>query len=221
MQTFIEVSYDYHTTAYSIRKALAELSEHTMLSYDCEAQSQYSLEEKAEAKLLLKDSIDDLSPEDIRLCKLVAGSNGLSYPEIVKTTHFIFGTSESHSVILIANDMKTEQIIRDWLVAYTGKLLIHNALFDLKQVYLTTGKFPIDFEDTQLLAKTYLNHTETWKANSGLKHLMAQYYDPRWEHIETYDIVDYKDPDFLRYCAVDGAATWKLYHQLLEHKEAS
>ena len=219
MQTYIDVNYKVYSTRYFISKALKDLEQHSLLSYDCETQSRYSLDEKAEAKQLLKEHINDMDAEEVRHCKLIAKSSGLSYPTIIKTTHFIFGISESEAVVLIANSDQDELLICNWIVKYTGKLLIHNSLFDLKIVYHRTGKFPTDYEDTQLLAKSYLNHTETWKANSGLKHLMSGYYDPKWEMIDTYDVVDYKDTDFLRYCAIDGAATFKLYQQLLEYKE--
>ena len=212
LNSYIEVTYKAYATSYSINKALKELNTRVLLSYDCETQSIYSLEEREEAKCLLKES--NMEPSDIRLSKLVAKSSGLSYPSLVKVTHFIFGISNHESVILIAHDRKTEMIIFDWMIAYRGKLLIHNSLFDLKIVYERTDKLPNDYEDTQLLAKTFLNHTEDWKAKTGLKHLMASQYDPKWELIDTYDIQDYKDEAFLRYCAIDGAATFKLYEEL-------
>jgi hypothetical protein len=45
---------------------------------------------------------------------------------------------------------------------------------------------------------------------------MSEYYDPRWQEIESYDIQDYKNEAFLRYSAIDGAATFKLWDMLQE-----
>ena len=216
MNEFIKVDYEVHATQYSIMKALDKLNTKPILSYDCETQSQYSLEERAEAKDLLKNHIDELTPEDRKLCKLVSKSSGLSHPKITKVTHFIFGLSEDYSVILIAYTPTVENLICEWVANYKNKLVVHNSLFDLKIVHYHTHGFPIDIEDTQLLARCLINHTKDWECKTGLKHLMSEYYDPRWQEIESYDIQDYKNEAFLRYSAIDGAATFKLWNMLQE-----
>ena len=189
-----------------------------MLSLDFEVQSIYTLDERAEAKELLKCCTDDMVGEDIRLSKLVGNSSGLSHPKITKVTHVIFGLSESEAIIFVVNGPKTELMIMNWIVDFKGKLLIHNSLFDLKLVHHRTGRFPIDFEDTQLLAKCLINNTQDWHARTGLKHLMGEHYDPRWvTSIESYDIIDFKNDAFLRYCSIDGASTFKLWNLLQEH----
>ena len=208
------VTYSVYSTAYGIRKALKALKDVPLMSYDCEVRSKYSVRERAEAKELLKCCKEEMLPEDTILCKLVANSSGLSYPAITKVTHFIFGLSETHSEIMVTDDPKVEQMILEWVADFTGKLIIHNSTFDLKIVYQRTGRLPIDYEDTQLLAKCYMNHVDTWKANTGLKELMGMYYDARWTEVDDYDVEDYKDEDFLRYCAIDGSATYKLWQQL-------
>lgn len=217
MKEYIKVNYEFHTTLYSINKALKKLESYDILSLDFEAQSVYSLKERAEAKDLLKQYSEDMSPDDIRLSKMVARSSGLSNPRISKVTHVIFGLSNHESVVLVVNGYKSLKAIMDWIVNYPGKLIIHNSLFDLKIVHYWTNKLPKDFIDTQLLTKTVINHTENWKAKSGLKDLMSGHYDPRWCEIESYDIQDFKNEAFLRYSAIDGAATYKLYEELQEH----
>ena len=143
---------------------------------------------------------------------MVAVSNsGLSYPELIKVTHFVFGISESESVIIICNDTITELKVWNWLSKFKGKLLIHNTLYDLKIMHNRIGVVPEDYEDTQLLAKCLINHALAWKAKVGLKELMADDYDPGWTLIDDYEPEDLKDPRFLRYAAIDGAATFKLW----------
>lgn len=217
MKHTIEVSYTYYTTRFSISKVLATLEEVHTLALDFETQAQYSLEERAEAKLLVKKHQDELSSEDLRLSKVVANCSGLSHPKIVKITHVIFGLSESEAIIIIINDHKAQKQVLEWIVQYKGKFLIHNSLFDLKLVHYHTGKLPKDVEDTQLAARCLINHTQDWHCKTGLKHLMGGYYDPKWTLIDSYDIQDYKDEAFLRYCAIDGASTFKLWEQLQEH----
>ncbi len=213
MLEHIQVSYKLYTTQYGIKTALESLNSASMISFDLETQSLYSLEEKAEAKDLLKG---DLSYQDTKLCKLAARSSGLSNPRLIKVTHFIFGLSQDESIICIANNRKTEVMIFNWLATYKGKVLIQNALFDLKIMYERINKLPADYEDTQLLAKSLINNVDDWQAKTGLKHLMSSYYDPKWELIETYDIQNYKDENFLRYASIDGAATFKLWEDIQE-----
>ncbi len=202
----IKVNYETYSTDFTIQKALHKLDNLPMISFDTETQSLYSLEEKAEAKELLKSN---LSYEDKKLCKLVARSSGLSNPRLIKVTHFIFGLSRSESIICIANNRKTEEMIFNWLSKYKGKVLVWNSLFDLKIMYERVNKLPIDYEDPMLLLKTLVNDVDEWNSKVGLKDFMGQYYDNKWTLlVDTYDIVDYKNKDFLHYCAIDGCATY-------------
>ena len=218
MNKHINVSYDLYTTRYGILRTLDELYARKTLSFDTEVQSVYNIDERNEAKELLKCCQDERSPEDVRLSKLVANSSGLSHPKITKVTHFQFGLSEDEAVIFICRDMDTELLVWNWLAEWEGKLLVHNAGFDLKIMHERTGKFPKDFEDTQLLAKCLINDADDWKARTGLKHLMGEYYDPKWQELDDdgYDVVDYKNEAFLRYCAIDVGSTYKLYTMLME-----
>lgn len=216
MHNFIHVNFKFYTTKYSIIKALDKLKAKSILSLDFEVQSIYSVEERTEAKELVKKYQNDLSSEDLRLSKVVANCSGLSHPSITKVTHAIFGLSEDTAQVMVINDKKTEQYIMEWIADFKGKFIIHNSLFDLKIVHYKTGRFPIDFDDTQLLARTLINHTQDWECKTGLKHLMSGYYDVKWQMIESYDIVDLKNKEFLRYCAIDGAATMKLWNDLQE-----
>jgi len=166
----IKVDFKVFATRFSIQKQLDKMSSIPALSFDTETQSKYSKEDKEEARNLLKKSIDDLSPEDIRHCKLAIRSSGLSYPDIVKITHFQFGFNDHESVVFIAYDEVTEKMICDWVAEYKGKLLIYNTLFDLKLIYHRTGgKLPLDIEDTQLLARTLVNDADDFQCRTGLK----------------------------------------------------
>jgi hypothetical protein len=216
--SIIKVTYDLCLTSYAAQKKLKELSNIPVLGFDTETRSVYTNAEIQKAKDLLKDE-ESIPVESRPLVKLTARSSGLSYPLITKTTHFIFGLSESHSVIIVTNTVSEELLVWYWLSQYQGKLLIHNAVFDLKTMAVRVGMLPKDYEDTQLLAKTFINNAENWKAKTGLKELMGGYYDPKWSLYNQYDIENYKDIDFLQYMAVDGAAVYKLWFQLQTYKE--
>jgi len=213
--SFIVVSYRVYSTLYNINKVLRELNTYSVLGFDVETRSIYTQEEIKEAKVLLKHP-ELVSPEYLIAIKQVARANGLSTPRLIKTTHFIFGISHTYSIILIAQDAKTEMALWYWVVNYPGKLLVHNTGFDLKICYQRTGKLPIDYEDTQLLAKTYINDAENWKAKVGLKVLMGNQYDPKWSLFEDYNVKNLKDKKFLDYAAIDGAAVQLLWEQMNE-----
>jgi len=217
MNKYIHVNYKLYNTDFTIQKALRNLNDLPMISFDLETQSLYSLEQKKEAKDLLKG---DLSYEDTKLCKLVARSSGLSNPRLIKATHFIFGISKDEAIICIANNRKTEVMIFEWLSKFKGKILIWNSLFDLKIMYERVNKLPIDYEDPMLLLKSLINDVDTWQAKVGLKDFMGSYYDPKWTLlVETYDIIDYKDKNFLNYCAIDGCAAyhgWEIIQEKLD-----
>jgi hypothetical protein len=202
---------------YTINKMLKTLNLRDIISFDVETRSVYSKANIAEAKNLLK-SPELVHPDYVVFLKQVARSSGLSFPSLIKTTHFIFGTSKSDAVVIIAHDKKTEIVLWNFVVNFKGKLLIHNAGFDLKICHQRTNRFPVNFEDTQLLAKCYINHCDTWKSKVGLKSLMGSYYIPKWSLFEDYDVKNLNNQDFLTYASIDGAATYYLYELLLDEK---
>ena len=214
---FIEVSYKVYSTAWHIQKQLKLLEDCLMLSFDTETRSVYPKAEREEAKLLLKGN--NLNRKTKKFLLQVENSSGLSYPSLVNVTHWILGLSESEVVILISDNVTTETLIANWVVNFKGKLLIHNALFDLKLLYHRTGKFPVDYVDTQLLAKTFINHVNVWQAKTSLKELMGEYYPPSWALYNNYEVENLKDPKFLTYCSYDGSGTFKLYEMLEQHIE--
>ncbi len=211
----IHVDFSVFTTRYHIEKALAVLTRHEVLSFDTETKGVYTKQERAEAITLLKDQN---LPVDIKqIALLVANNSGLSFPVLLSVTHFVFGTSEKHSVLIICDNPQLEYRIWDWISKYKGKLLLHNTLFDLKIMYNRIRRLPLNYEDTALLAKSLLNNAHIWKSKVGLKELMADHYDPAWSIFEEYEPDNLKEPKFLNYAAIDGAATFKLWADMQIH----
>lgn len=213
--SYIEVTYDVCSSSWKSRQVLKKLATYPLLSFDTETRPVYSKEERAEANKLLKQ---ENLPRDVKkLLSLSSNTSGLSFPSLINVTHFIFGISNSESVIIVTQYPHEEFLIWNWLAAYKGKLLIHNTLFDLKIMYHRIHKFPQDFEDTQLLAKVLINNADIWKSKVGLKELMGSYYDPQWTLIDSYEPENLKDPKFLRYASIDGAAVIKLWEDTQEY----
>ena len=209
----IHVDFKVYNTDFTIKKALKELDNRELIAFDLETQSLYSKENRAEARGLLKEGV---SNEYMKFCKLVARSSGLSNPRLIKCTHFIIGLSRSESVIMISRSRKTEEMIFNWLAEFKGKVLVWNSLFDLKIMYERVSKLPEDYEDPMLLLKSLINDVSDWETKVGLKDFMGTYYDPRWALDTNYDNEDFKDKDFLRYCSIDGAATFYGYEIIQE-----
>ena len=215
----IKVNFEVHANKWHIDKALEELSKYNLLSFDTEVAGVYSKAERAEAEKYLKG--EDLPVNSRSLALQVAANSGLSFPSLVSVTHFVFGTSEDSSVILICSNPQLELHIWNWIAEYEGKLIVHNTLFDLKIMYHRIGKLPKDYEDSQLLAKCLTNNVEVYKSKVGLKDLMGSYYDSSWSLYDNYEPDNLKDPKFLEYCAIDGSSTIKLWYDIQEHMGTS
>lgn len=211
----IHVDFQVVSTRYHIDKALQDLWTRPMISFDTETRGVYPPEERAVAVLALKQ--DDLPIDQRRLASLVANNTGLSFPDIVRVTHFVFGVSIHESVIIICDNDRLEMYLWDWVSRYPGTFLIHNTMYDLKIMYNRIKKLPLQYEDTALLAKCLLNNADVWKSRIGLKELMSEDYDPSWPLIEDYEPVNLRDPKFLKYASIDGAATFKLWEDMQEH----
>lgn len=212
----IAVEYDLYSSDYNIRKKLPKLlASFDVLSFDTECRSVYSKEERAEATNYLKDS--HTSDPLYKQARVVAESSGLSYPSLVNVTHFIFGESRSKSHVIVCTSPELEMFIWKEIAKFGGKLLVHNSLFDLKIMYERIGTLPKDFVDTALIVKSMINHVDIWKAKVGLKDIMGDHYDPKWQLMNDYEPDDLKLKSFLMYAAVDGCSTFYL-HELIQEE---
>lgn len=214
----IKVTYDVAATRFNIKKTIKRLSEKSVMSFDTETSGVYPKQDRKLAQKLL-DKDPDLTIDQIKSYRLVAGNSGLSFPSLVSTTHFIFGLSNSHSVILIPDSSHTEMEIWEFVAYHEGLFLIHNALFDLQIMYNRIKKLPKNYVDTAIISKCFVNHVDVWKAKVSLKEMMKDQYDPSWSLYDNYEPENPKDPKFLRYCAIDGAATFNLWEEIEDHRK--
>ncbi len=211
---FIQVDYAWSSTSWGITQMLKKLEDIPLLSFDTETAGVYTKSERKQAEKLLEGVI---TPKQRTEYSMVAHNSGLSYPSLVRTTHFIFGLTNYFSVVLVTPTMNEEMLVWKWLKTYKGHLVIHNSLFDLKIMYHRVKAFPMHYTDTALLAKCLINNANNYKALIGLKELMGSYYKPAWSLYEAYEPDDLLNPEFMEYCATDGASVIKLYEELQEH----
>jgi hypothetical protein len=207
------VTYAVYSTPWAINDALVRLGTNPMMSFDIETSGLYSKEQRKEAIKLLDKDLDTYHH---KLVSVVANNSGLSFPEITRTTHFVFGLCRQTAVVIVVPNRHMELLVWNWLRNYRGKLLIHNALFDLKMMYHRVGDLPNDYDDTMLMLKVLINNSDVWKSKTGLKEIMGEYYPPAWSVFNEYEPEDPKDESFLEYAAIDGAATYHLYELILE-----
>lgn len=214
----IDVKYTLYASNYAIRTKLPKLLlKHKLLSFDVETRSVYKKENRDEAKEYLKTV--NTSDNYYKQARVVAEASGLSYPSIVKTTHFIFGESRDTAHVIVCTTPEQELFVWNLVADYNGKLLVHNSLFDLKICFQRTGRMPKDFIDTALMVKSMINHVNIWKCKTGLKVLMGEYYCLKWSLMNDYEPENLKNEDFLMYGATDGCATVYLYELILEELE--
>ena len=213
----IHVNTRVYSNKWHINKVLKELEQYSILGFDTETKGIYSKKERKEAKEYLKQN--NIPIENKRIALQIAENCGLSFPSLISVTHFVFGLTEDETIILICDDPKLELYIWNWIATYPGLFLIHNTLYDLKIMYHRLKMFPIRYEDTQILAKCLTNNVDVWRSKVGLKDLMGSYYDPSWSLFEEYEPDDLKDPKFINYAGIDGAATVKLWNDIQEYIE--
>lgn len=208
------VSYQVYSTPWSIHQKLAELIDEPKMAFDIETKGLYAKEQRKEALALIGE---DLDVKNHGLVSVVANNSGLSFPTLITTTHFIFGLSRQTAIVLIPPNRHMELRIWDWVHKYRGKLLIHNTMFDLKVMYSRIGVLPYDYDDTALMLKTLINNSDVWKAKVGLKEVMGIHYPATWALFDQYEPDDPKEPKFVEYAAIDGAATYYLHELILEN----
>lgn len=215
MSDHIKVSYELLSSSWNIDSRLRTLANYPLLAFDTETKGLYTKEQRKSAQQCLNTMV---LPRKLRkTTSVVANNSGLSFPTITSTTHFIFSHEKDSSYIFVTDTYQKEMQVWNWLCKFKGVLIIHNALFDLKTMYVRTGHLPIHYEDTQHMLKTLINNADSWKAKVGLKDVMGSYYKPSWALYDKYEPDDLKDKDFLEYCAIDGAATYHLYQNIMEH----
>jgi len=212
----ITVTYKSTRNAFIASQYLDEIRQHPIFSWDLEVAVRYTPEETAHFMARLEeDNVPKM--ERIQLQSKLDAS-ALGHPSHCQVTHCSMSVNDHEAYVFILDNTSISKLIFQFLVTTTQKQIIHNASYDFRHIHYHTGQFPIDYEDTQILAKTLVNHVETYKANTGLKDLMSHAYGGKWSlSSDAFDISNMYEPWFLHYCAIDSASVYKLYHDLRQY----
>lgn len=194
-------------------QTLREISEHhSLVACDFEAASKYTDTQKELMRLQLADMQEGTL--DYHHLKQQIDSSGLSHPSLVRITHFSLAISETEAYVVIITNSKMQNILLNWLVTTEVTQIWHNASFDFRLIYYHTRKFPLNYEDTQILAKTLLNHVNNQKSMTGLKHLMGYKYGAWAVSEDNFNQAQMFEEHVLHYAATDACATYALWNEI-------
>jgi len=214
MNPFRKVDWVHYTTLPQVKQALANLPANKPIAADFEAASIYSKEEVVAAKDYREELDVPFRDPELVYLNQVTTSDGLSHPSLIQITHMSIATSEYDSFVIVFNPEIHEYVL-NWIVTTEIKQIWHNLGYDGKLIRYFTGRFPKNYEDTQILAKTLINHCDISKALTGLKHLAGSVYG-EWSIADELEFTEANkmDPKMLEYAAVDACATMYLYNDM-------
>lgn len=211
MEYPIKVNYQYTNNMYRAKQWLDNLP--NLFAADFEVSSKYTLKEKEVFKYRLNNN--DLSFEEKRLLLQKLSSNGLSHPSLTVITHLSVGWSDRDSYVIICDNNQIRKLVYNFLITTPKTQIWHNCSYDFKYILYNTGKLPINYIDTQLLAKSILNDANSFRDKTGLKDLMAYAYGDWAISKENFTLEEMWDKDMIRYAATDSPATYKLYQDIM------
>lgn len=209
----MKVEYEYTDNAYKASKWLNELPD--LFAADFEVASKFTAKEKDYLQLkygLMKD----LDFEQKRVIRQQIESDGLSHPSLTVITHLSVGWSSTDSRVIVCSSDKIRNIVYDFLINTDKTQIWHNAVFDFKHILYHTGYIPKKYIDTLLLARCILNDANGFKNNVSLKELMAYAYGDWAISKDNFTLEEMWDENMIKYSAIDSAATYKLYEDILK-----
>ena len=212
MSILIESAAVTHQQTNDAKEALEWLTSLTVpiVACDFEAASRYTDEEKEEFKAQLETA----SRLDKHLLQQRIDSSGLSHPSLSRLTHMSLAYSETEAYVFIFDNQEIQDTVLNWIVTTPIKQVWHNLCFDGKHIMHNTGKLPIDYEDSQILAKTLLNHVDNSKSATGLKHLMDYKFGAWAVSSDNFTLVNMYSPELIHYAAIDACATLTLWNEI-------
>lgn len=212
MSILLESAAVTHQQTNDTKEALQWLNAITapIIACDFEAASKYTDEEKEE----FKRQLETAGRLDKHILQQRIDSSGLSHPSLSRLTHMSLAYSETEAYVFIFDNQEIQDTVLDWIVTTPIKQVWHNLCFDGKHILHNTGKLPIDYEDSQILAKTLLNHVDNSKSATGLKHLMGYKFGAWAVSSDNFTLDNMYSPELIHYAAIDACATLTLWNEI-------
>lgn len=214
MEISIKVTYKSTSNAYTANKYLQEISKYDLITWDFETAVKYTPEDLVSFQQELATE-----PKKRRRIELQAklDATALGHPSHCTITHCSIAISNHEAYVFILDNKKITDRVLNYLITSKQKQVLHNASYDFRFLHYFTGHMPVDYEDTQILAKTILNHVEVNKATTGLKELAGKWYGEWGISADNFTTSSYYDPKMLLYSATDSCATYKLWESINEY----
>lgn len=219
LPTPITVNYQSTNNLLVADSWLRHLDSFPIIACDFEAAIRYTPADYASFQAI----IDDPSSTNLqrRAAQAKLRATALDHPSHIAITHLSVAWSDSDAYVFIIDSPKLLRRILTWLTTTTTTQIWHNSSYDFRLIYHHTNRFPLNYEDSQLLAKTILNHVETYKARTGLKELAGHWYGDWAISSDNFSLTQMYEPHVLKYAATDSCATFKLYHSIRSYLQGS
>lgn len=211
----IAVTYTSTNDVYDANQMLATLQAYPIIACDFEAAIKYSATDLASFQAIVDNPASTKRERVTAQSRLSA--TALDHVSHTTLTHCSIAWSESEAFVFILDNPRITKRILNFLTTTTLPQVWHNASYDFRHIYYHTHKFPLNYEDSQLLAKSVLNHVNNDLSLVGLKELCGKWYGQWAISPDNFDISHMYDSDVLLYSATDSCATFKLYHSIREY----
>jgi hypothetical protein len=212
MLTPIKVAYQSTSSVYQANQWLQSLP--ALIACDFEAAVKYTPEQIEQFKQQLEQATTNR--QRIQLLSKIEAT-ALDHPSHVDLTHLQIAISPSEAYVFILDNKPLRERVLTFLTTTTARQIWHNASFDFKHIHYHTGKFPIEYEDTALLAKSILNHRWPNLAKVGLKDLAGKWYGNWAISPDNFTKDQMYDSTVLLYAATDACATYRLWQSLKDY----
>lgn len=185
-----------------------------LFSADFETAVRYTTEEVEEAKTLMLDT--SLTRKERVHYQAIAKSSALGHPSHCTITHCSIAYSEDKAYVFIIDSQAIADVVLNFLVETERTQVWHNYSYDGRFLMYYAGANAKNVEDTQIFAKTLVNHVEVFKANTGLKDLAGHWYGDWAISADAFNVSQQYEEYVLKYAAIDACATFKLWEYLNE-----
>ena len=211
MHNIIKVSYSTTRNPLQASRMLQQLANYPTIAADFEVAVRYT---KADLEAFRARLLQDPPKAERILLESKLAATALGHPSHCTLTHFSVAWSESDAYVFILDNKAITNLVLNFLVTTPQRQVWHNLGYDGRFIQHFTGKFPQLYEDTQILAKTLLNHTNPMQAQTGLKHLAGHVYGSWGISEDNFSLSTMYDEHLLQYAATDSCATFWLWNYL-------
>lgn len=183
-------------------------------SSDFETAIRYTDKEVTEAKEKMLDT--KFSKKERVAYQVIANATALGHPYHCTITHCSVAYSNKNAYVFIIDSQEIADTVLGFLTSTEKKQVWHNYCYDGKFLCYYANGNAKNVEDTQVLSKTLINHVQVFKAKTGLKHLMGEFYGDWGISADNFTLAQQHDPEVIKYAAIDACATFKLWEHLNE-----